>query len=74
MKITGLRGDTVTVKRGTRLTKARIHSSGTKVLVGSPTTIDLPVVMYEDDWRVGAASVDRQDAKKAADAKTERAR
>ncbi len=57
MKIRSVRGDTVTVQRGTRSTKARLIASGTKVLVGSPVIIDLPIVMYEDDWRVGSSSV-----------------
>lgn len=57
MKVRSIRGDTVTVQRGTRSTKARLIPSGTKVLLGAAVVIDLPVVMYEDDWRVGASSV-----------------
>lgn len=57
MKIRSVRGDTVTVQRGTRSTKARLLPSGTKVLFGAAIVIDVPIVMYEDDWRVGASSV-----------------
>ncbi|MEM8712254.1 MAG: hypothetical protein AAGG01_14990 [Planctomycetota bacterium] len=62
MKITGVSGDRVTVQRATRLTAARSHPSGTKLLVGAPAVIDLPIVMYEDDWRLGASSVDEAAA------------
>lgn len=57
MQVTTVQGDTITVRRSTRSTKARSHPSGTKVLFGSLATIDLPVAMYEDDWRVGNSSV-----------------
>ncbi|QDV06468.1 hypothetical protein Poly30_19780 [Planctomycetes bacterium Poly30] len=74
MKITSIQGDSVTVRRGTRSTKARVHASGEKVMLGYPVILDLPIVMYEDDWRVGQSSVDKRDAKKAGDAKTEGSR
>ncbi len=57
MKVTAVRRDTVTVQRGTRATAARFHGPGVKLQFGSPMILDLPVVMYEDDWRVGSSSV-----------------
>lgn len=50
MQIVRVNGDHVSVRRGARGTEVRQHAAGSLVHFGEPVVIEVPVVLYSDDW------------------------
>ncbi|MEM9800513.1 MAG: hypothetical protein AAGA20_09305 [Planctomycetota bacterium] len=59
MRLTGVSGDRVTVRRATRGTTARTHAAGARVLFGEVVVIDVPIALHEDDWRLAPEEAER---------------
>ena len=50
MQIVRVDGDHVSVRRGARGTEVRQHAAGSMVHFGEPIVVEVPVVLYSDDW------------------------
>ncbi len=54
MKILHIDGDRLRVLRGARGTEVRQHPAGSMVHFGTPIVVEVPVVLYSDDWNMGS--------------------
>lgn len=52
MRLNDVSGDRAIVRRGQRGTTPRVIPEGTPVLFGSPSVIEIPIRVHDDDWRL----------------------